>query len=89
MASYFKNIKKDMITTEEDRENFVINNICRFCENEIISDKVRDLCQLTGKYRRPAHNTCKKKTLNRKIVILHRLLFIILVNTSVICSLKK
>ena len=35
-----------------------IFNICRFCEKEILSDKVRDHCHLTGKYRGPAHNTC-------------------------------
>ena len=44
--------------TEDDEENFKSNNICRFCEKEILSDKVRDHCHLTGKYRGPAHNTC-------------------------------
>ena len=33
-------------------------NIRRFCEKEFFSDKVRDHCQLTGKYRGPTHNTC-------------------------------
>ena len=32
------------------------NNICRFCEKEILSDKVRDHCHLTTKYRGPAHS---------------------------------
>ena len=31
---------------------------CRFCEKFIESDKVRDHCNLTGKYRRLAHNNC-------------------------------
>ena len=31
---------------------------CRFCENEILSDKVTDHCHLTGKYRVPAHSKC-------------------------------
>ena len=44
--------------TEEDEEDFDNNNICRFCEREILSDKVRNHCHLTGKYRGPAHNTC-------------------------------
>ena len=35
-----------------------IINICRFCEKNFKSDKVRDHCHLTGKYRGPAHNTC-------------------------------
>ena len=58
MAFYFKNTKKDIIMTEEDEEDFRIDNICRFCEKEIISDKVRDHCHLTGKYRGPAHSKC-------------------------------
>ena len=40
--------------TEEDREDFENNIICRFFEREKISDKVRDHCHLTGKYRGPA-----------------------------------
>ena len=58
MAFYFKNTKKDIIMTQENEEDFKNNNICRFCEKEILSDKVRDHCHLTGKYRGPAHNTC-------------------------------
>ena len=54
-----KNTKKDFIMIQEDEEDFDSNNICRFCEKkDIKSDKVRDHCHLTGKYRRPAHNTC-------------------------------
>ena len=58
MAFYFKNTKKDIIMTEEAEEHYKYNNICPFCEKIIESDKVRDHCQLTGKYRGPAHNTC-------------------------------
>ena len=58
MAFYFKNTKKVIIMTEEDEENFRINNICRFCEKNIESDKVRDHCHLTGYYRGPAHSKC-------------------------------
>ena len=59
MAFYFKNTKEDIIMTQEDKEDFENNNNCRFCEKELLSDKVRDHCHLTGKYRGPAHNTCK------------------------------
>ena len=58
MAFYFKNTKKEIIMTKEVDEDFKNNNICRFCEKEILSDKVRDHCHLTGKHRGPAHNTC-------------------------------
>ena len=57
MAFYFKNTKKDMIMTEEDKEDFKNKNVCRFFEKEIIDIKVKDHCHLTCKYRRPAHNT--------------------------------
>ena len=55
---YFKNTKKYIIMTKENEEDFKNNNICRFCEKEILSDKVRDHCHLTGKYRSPSHNVC-------------------------------
>ena len=58
MAFYFKNTKKDIIMTEEDEEDFKIDNNCRFCEKEIVSNKVRDHCHLTGNYRGPAHSIC-------------------------------
>ena len=59
MTFCFKNTKKDIILTEEDEEDFRNSNICRFCEKIIESDKVRDQCHLTGKYRGPSHSKCK------------------------------
>ena len=58
MAFHFKETKKDIIMKQEDEKDFRNNSICRFCEKGILSDKVRDHCHLTGKYRGPAHNTC-------------------------------
>ena len=58
MAFYFENTKKDIIMTQEDEEDYKNNNMCRFCEKNIESDKVRDHCLLTGNYRGPAHKTC-------------------------------
>ena len=58
MAFYFKKTKKVIIMTEEDEEDYRNNNNCRFCEKEILTDKVRDHCHLTGKYRGVAHSTC-------------------------------
>ena len=54
----FLNTSKDNIMTEADEESYR-NNVCRFCENEIISNKNRDQRHLNGKYRGPAHNKCK------------------------------
>ena len=44
--------------TEENEKDFKNNKVCRFCEKNIESDKVRDHCHLTGKYRSPAHSKC-------------------------------
>ena len=44
--------------TGKDQEDFKNSNICGFCEKNIESDKVRDHCHLTGKYRGPAHSKC-------------------------------
>ena len=58
MAFYFKNTEKRFNMTKEDEEDFMKNNICRFCEKEKISDKVRDHSHLTGKNRGPVHKSC-------------------------------
>ena len=58
IAFFFKNTMTDIIMTKIDEENYRNNNICRFCEENIESDKVRDHCHLTSKYRGPAHKTC-------------------------------
>ena len=58
MAIYFKFTKKDIIMTGEDEEDFRNNNICRFYEKSIESDKVRDHCHLTSRYTGPAHIKC-------------------------------
>ena len=43
---------------EENEKHFWNENVCRFSEKEIISDKVRDHCHLTANYRGPAHSNC-------------------------------
>ena len=48
MNFYFKNTKKDIVMSQEDEENYKNNNICYFCEKEILDTKVRDHCHLTG-----------------------------------------
>ena len=58
MALYSKKTKKDIIMTEKDEEDYKNINNCRFCEKEILSDKVRGHCHLTGKYIGPSHSKC-------------------------------
>ena len=88
MAFFFKNTKKDIILTEENKEDFKNNNIRRLCEKEILSDKVGDRCHLTGKYRGPAHSKCNINVTQDKSniipFVLHNLIFMI-----VICLLKS
>ena len=44
--------------TEKDEKDYRNNNICRFCEKNIESVKIRDHCHLTRNYRGPAHSIC-------------------------------
>ena len=44
--------------TEGKEEDFKNNNIFRLCEKNCESDKIRDRCHLTGKYRGPARSIC-------------------------------
>ena len=44
--------------TQEVNKDFESNNIRRFCGKKIESDRVRDHCYLTGKYRGAAHSKC-------------------------------
>ena len=59
----FKNSKKDTIMRQEDAEVFKFNDICRFCEKEIESDKVRRHCHSSGKYTGTAHKIFKMNVL--------------------------
>ena len=59
-----------------------------FVKNKIESDKVRDHCHLTGKYRGPAHNTCNTNVTPKK-VILYQFYFTISVTMIVIFFVKK
>ena len=66
---------KPIIMTQADEENYNNTNECWICERDIIEDKVRDHCHITGKYKGAAH---KKSNLKLKIpkklpVIFHNL----------------
>ena len=79
MNSYCGSTKKDIIMTEENEEDFKNNDICRFCEKEINSVKVRDHCHLTGTYTGPAHSKSNNN------VTYFRTMLRTLVNMIVIC----
>ena len=52
---------KEMIFTEEDREQFNKASDCWICGETLGNDRVRDHCHYTGRYRGPAHNSCNLK----------------------------
>lgn len=47
-----------MIFTNENQTDFNNASRCHICENFVFSDKVRDHCHLTGRYRGAAHPHC-------------------------------
>ena len=44
--------------TNEDEEIYNNSQICWICKEELNTDKVRDHCHVTGKFRGAAHNKC-------------------------------
>lgn len=52
-----------MHMTVEDEETFIDSENCYICEGELLSDKVRDHCHMTGIFLGAAHSECN---LNRK-----------------------
>ena len=54
--------------TEEADEYYRINFFCRFSEKEILSDKVRDHCHLTGKNRGPELYKCNENVLHKQSI---------------------
>ena len=66
---------KEMIFTEENKEQFNKASDCWICEETLGNDRVRDHCHFTGRYRGPAHNSCnlKYRTPNSVSVFFHNL----------------
>ena len=65
--------------TEEDEEHFKNNDICTFCEKEILSEKFCDHCHLTHRYRNPAHSKCNINVTQDKSEIIPFVLVILIV----------
>ena len=52
--------------TEEEEEFNRNKNFCQFCETNFKSDKVRDHCHLTGKFRSSAHKICNNNVTEKQ-----------------------
>ena len=50
--------KKNMKITKKEERGFQKATDCHICENPLNNDKVRDHCNLTGRYRGAAHRQC-------------------------------
>ena len=61
--------------TNEDEEIYNNSQICWICKEELNTDKVKDHCHVTGKFRVAAHNKCNLKLrIPRKLpIIFHNL----------------
>ena len=44
--------------TKDEEDSYDKKNTCHICMKDLDSDKVKDHCYFTGKYRGAAHNTC-------------------------------
>ena len=54
-----KHFVKNLVMTEEENEKFEKSDICWVCGKLIgFNDKVRDHCDIPGKYRGSAHWSC-------------------------------
>ena len=61
--------------TNQDEDIYYNLHICWICKQELNTDKVKDHCHVTGKFRGAAHNKCNLKLrIPRKLpIIFHNL----------------
>ena len=66
---------KSMIMTMHDKLAYDISTLCHICNKELVKDRVRDYCHLSGKFRGAAHEICNLKYKVPKFfpVVFHRL----------------
>ena len=58
-----------MIITDAEELEFKKSTMCHICEKELVDDRVRDHCHITGKYIGPAHNACNLNRIQSRINI--------------------
>ena len=70
-----KYFNKRLIMTNEDEKIYNNSQICWISKEKLNTDKVRDHCHVTGKFRGAAHNKCNLKLrIPRKLpIIFHNL----------------
>ena len=56
-----KYFNKRLVMANEDEEIYNNSHTCWICKQELNTDKVRDHCHATGKFRGAAHNKCNLK----------------------------
>ena len=61
-----KNYNKELVMTKEDNEDFKNSTKCWICDNDYVNNdvKVRDHCQINGKYRGSTH---RHRNINLKL----------------------
>ena len=70
-----KHFNKNLIMSVEEEEQFEKTEICWLCNKLIDDNKIRDHCDITGKYREAAHWDCNinLKISKKILVIFHNL----------------
>ena len=61
-----KHFNKNLIMSEEEEQKFQLSNTCWICKEFIDNDdeKVRNHCQVTGKFRGATHWSCSKSSID-------------------------
>ena len=54
----YQHFNKKLIMTNEDEEIYENSHTCWICKQELNTDKVRDHCHVTGKFRGAFHSKC-------------------------------
>ena len=62
-AKRIADFKRKFITplTKDEEDSYDKKDTCHICKKDLDSDKVKDYCYFTGKYKGAAHNTCNLK----------------------------
>ena len=70
-----KYFNKRLIMTTDDKEIYNNLHICSICKQELNTDKAKDHCHVTGKFRCAARNKCNLKLrIPRKLpIVFHNL----------------